>query len=177
GIEPAVKPAAAKARKGRIGVLAKSATLGSGKFARLAAQFRKSVEIVEQPCPGLVEQVEAGELQTESSRRLIETYVQPLIDSKVDTLVLGCTHYPFLEPLIRDVAGSAGAVIHPSGPGVAGLAAGAVTRKLVVPEDRPGTEDFFTSGSPEAVRRVVGQLWAARTPVQPLPEYSVSAGA
>src|SRR5262245_56787036 len=101
GTEPAIKPAASTTKTGVIGVLATSATLSSAKFARLVTQFGQYVEIVAQACPGLVEQVEAGELKSEATRALVEQYVRPLIGRRVDTIVLGCTHYPFLEPMFR----------------------------------------------------------------------------
>jgi glutamate racemase len=170
GIEPAVKPAALTTKSGFVGVLATSATLQSAKFARLAAQFGQTVEIVEQPCPGLVEQVEAGQLTAADTRALVRKYVQPLIDRNVDTLVLGCTHYPFLEPIIREIAGRSVTIIDPAVAVARELRRVLASRSLLAGVDRSGGETFFTSGSPATVSRVVAELWAPDTPILGLPE-------
>lgn len=113
-MEPAVKPAAAHTRSGVIGVLATSRTIASDNFARLHERFGSEVKILMQACPGLVEQVEAGNLSGDRTRALVEQYVLPLVEQRADTLVLGCTHYPFLAPLIREIAGTGVAIIDPS---------------------------------------------------------------
>jgi glutamate racemase len=170
GIEPAVKPAASTTRTGRIAVLATSATLQSAKFTRLAAQFGQGVEIFGQPCPGLVEQVEAGEPATGATRALIEKYVLPLLAEGVDTLVLGCTHYPFLEPAIREIAGPAVMIVDPAQAVARELRRVLAAKSLLAPDDQQGADTFFTSGSPDAVRRVISELLGRPTPVMPLPE-------
>src|SRR5262245_59935595 len=118
GMEPGLKPAAAATRSGRVGVLATSNTLAGGRFAALVERYAAGVEVLTQPCPGLVELVEAGELAGSPTRALVERYVVPLLECGVDTLVLGCTHYPFLRPAIAAVAGSDVAIVD-TGPAVA----------------------------------------------------------
>src|SRR5665647_112261 len=113
-MEPAVKPAAAHTRSGVIGVLATSRTIASDNFAKLHERFGADVKILMQACPGLVEQVEAGNLSGDETRALLERYILPLLAQQADTLVLGCTHYPFLAPLIREIAGATVTVIDPS---------------------------------------------------------------
>lgn len=100
GMEPAVKPAAAATRSGVVGVLATTGTLKSARFAALLDRFAGDVRVVTQPCPGLVECIEAGALQAAATRELLQRYVTPLLDEGCDTLILGCTHYPFLRPLL-----------------------------------------------------------------------------
>lgn len=100
GMEPAVKPAAAATKTGVIGVLATSGTLKSAQFAALLESYGKNVTVVTQACHGLVECVERGELDADATKRLIADYLQPLLEAKADTIVLGCTHYPFVKPLI-----------------------------------------------------------------------------
>ena len=95
-MEPAVKPAVSITKSGVIGVLATTATLSSPRFARLVSHFGSDVDVVLQACPGLVEHVEKGELAHDATRALVEQYVRPLVARGADTLVLGCTHYPFL---------------------------------------------------------------------------------
>lgn len=105
GMEPAVKPAVAQTKTGVVGVLATGAALGGDKFHKLVAQHAQQVRVITQPCPGLVERVESGDLMGEETRELVKRYVWPLVAQNADTLVLGCTHYPFLRPLIAEVAG------------------------------------------------------------------------
>src|SRR5690606_9473039 len=101
----AVKPAVNATRSRIVGVLATVGTLESARFAALLEQYAGDVEIVTQACPGLVEKVEAGDLDGPETRALVARYTQPLLARGADTLVLGCTHYPFLRPLIAASAG------------------------------------------------------------------------
>ena len=103
GMEPAVKPAAAATRSGVVGVLATTGTLKSAKFAALLDRFASDVRVITQPCPGLVEQIEAGELEAPRTRELLRGWVEPLLAEGCDTLILGCTHYPFIKPLLREL--------------------------------------------------------------------------
>ncbi|KAF0861749.1 glutamate racemase [Pseudomonas sp. LD120] len=100
GMEPAVKPAAAATRSGVVGVLATTGTLQSAKFAALLDRFATDVKVVTQPCPGLVEMIENGDLRSNALRQLLHGYVEPLLAAGCDTIILGCTHYPFLKPLL-----------------------------------------------------------------------------
>ncbi len=93
-MEPAVKPAAAATRSGVVGVLATTGTLQSAKFAALLDRFATDVRVITQPCPGLVELIEKGDLRSPSLRQLLERYVEPLLAEGADTIILGCTHYP-----------------------------------------------------------------------------------
>lgn len=101
GMEPAVKPAALATKTGVIGVLATSGTLQSARFAALLASYGQKVKVVTQACHGLVECIERGELSGAALSALIARYLQPLLQAGADTIVLGCTHYPFVRPLIE----------------------------------------------------------------------------
>lgn len=163
GMEPAIKPAVTSSRTGVVGVLATKATVASGKFNGLKAQFDRHVQILVQPCPGLVEQVERGELMSEKTRLLLDSYLQPLLAKGIDTLVLGCTHYPFLIPLIRQVAGDD---IHIIDTGAA--IARQLQRQLEIHHLRgggSGSVEFWSSGDCTTVAAVMSQLW--HTPVVP----------
>lgn len=105
GMEPAIKPAAACTKTRRVGVLATEGTLQSARFADLRARYGGGVHFYTVACPGWVEVVEAGELATPETRTLVARYLQPLLDKGVDTVVLGCTHFPVLRPLIAELAG------------------------------------------------------------------------
>jgi glutamate racemase len=114
GMEPAVKPAASITRSGRVGVLATPGTFNSHRYASLMARYAGGIEVSEDPCPGLVQLIEDGALDSAETRRLLEDVVGPMISSGVDTLVLGCTHYPFILPLLREVTGEVVAIIDPA---------------------------------------------------------------
>ncbi|MFZ5723793.1 MAG: glutamate racemase [Pseudomonadota bacterium] len=168
-IEPAIKPAAAGTRTGVIGVLATRATLASGNVARLVAQHAAHLQVHLQPCPGLVEQVERGDLDSAETRALLVRYIAPLLEKHVDTLVLGCTHYPFLEPLIREVAGPGVAVIDPSAAVARELVRRLDGNRLSTTASRQGTDTFYTSGPLDDARFVMPRLWGKPIDVLPLP--------
>ncbi len=105
GIEPAVKPAAMQTRTGVLGILATSNTLASEKFRALVQGYAADKTVLVQPCPGLVEFVEQGELTGPDIESLLSRYISVLVGQGADVLVLGCTHYPFLAPLIQRLAG------------------------------------------------------------------------
>jgi glutamate racemase len=170
GMEPAVKPAAAATRSGIVGVLATVGTLASARFAALLARYAGKVEVITQPCPGLVEQVERGDLDSPRTRALVERYTWPLLARGADTLILGCTHYPFLRPLIADVAGAGVSLIH-TGPAVARQVERVLQeRDLLSPPDRRGGERFWTSGTPRLLQSPVSTLWGPGAVVEPMPE-------
>ncbi len=114
GMEPAVKPAVEHTRSGQVGVIATAATFQGELFASLLDRYAGRVAIHTQICPELVPLVEAGELDSPRARGAVEQYLAPLLAAKIDQLVLGCTHYPFLCPLIEDVAGAGVSVIDPA---------------------------------------------------------------
>lgn len=122
GVEPAVKPAAAASRSGRIAVLATKAMLDSARFRSLLQRHAGSVEVLSRPGRGWVERVEAGDLDSDYARKIVSDVVSPLLTQNIDHIVLGCTHYPFLAPLIRELTGSAIALDDP---------AAAVARRVV----------------------------------------------
>jgi glutamate racemase len=159
GIEPAVKPAVAATRNGRIGILATGVTLAGDRFNSLIERFGNGVEIYPQACPGLVEVVETGGCNKPEAEYLLRTYLSPLLARDVDTIVLGCTHYPFLRPVVERLAGKNISVID-SGEAVAQHVV-RVLRKhgLLQHTTLKGKECFFTSGEPGVVEPVVRFLW------------------
>jgi glutamate racemase len=170
GIEPAVKPAVGKTASGVVAVLATSATLSSDKFANLLARFGGDADILIQPCPGLVEQVETGELHGEKARALTAKYVLPLLERGADTIILGCTHYPFLAPLIREIAGPGVSIVDPNAAIALELRRRLEGKGLLSRDSSPGTDQFWTSGAPEDVKPVISQLWNADVQVRRLPK-------
>lgn len=157
-MEPAIKPAVLTTRSGSIGVLATSRTLASPSVAKLCATYGNDVKIFLQPCPGLVEQVEKAELHSPDTHKLLVRYLSPLLEAGVDTLVLGCTHYPFLISLIRDIAGHQVTIIDP-----ATAIARELSRRLGETRRRSANEQpagirFFTSAAAESAGSIISTL-------------------
>lgn len=171
-MEPAVKPAAAHTKSGVVGVLATSRTLGSENFTKLHERFGADVKILMQACPGLVEQVEAGNLSGRETRTLLERYVRPLLEQHADTLVLGCTHYPFLAPLISDIAGPSVTILDPAPAIARELRRRLESIAMLSQADKIGSEYFWTSAAPGTTSQVISQLWKNGIDVQSFPEDS-----
>ena len=114
GMEPAVKPAALGTRSGVIGVLATAGTLKASKYLNTKELYQDDVRIEEHVGEGFVQLVERGELDGPETERVVRASLQPLLDAGADTIVLGCTHYPFLRPVIERIAGPGVQVIDPA---------------------------------------------------------------
>ena len=158
GMEPGVKPAAVVTRSGAVGVLATGAALAGEKFHRLIAQHAQGVRIITQPCPGLVDCVERGDLYGPEPRALVQKYTAPLLAQGVDTLVLGCTHYPFLRPLIADVVGPAVTLLD-TGAAVARQVRRVLVRESLLNVDTAaGRIEWHTSGDAAVFEKLHQQL-------------------
>ncbi len=154
-MEPAIKPAVAATRSGIVGVLATVNTTRSERLTSLIERFGRGVTILTQPCPGLVEQIEAGQLDTPATRELLQRYVQPLLQRGADTLVLGCTHYPFLRPLLADIAGADVALID-TGAAVARRTTQVLGERGLLRAEGAGIERFWSSGDLDLAEQVIG---------------------
>jgi len=114
GMEPAIKPAAETTKTGRVGVLATPATFQGALYASVVERFGAEVELFQHTCPGLVGQIEKGDLDSSATRTILENALNPMLDKNIDTVVLGCTHYPFVIPLIEQIVGENVRVIDPA---------------------------------------------------------------
>ncbi len=158
GMEPAVKPAAETTRSGRVGVLATPSTFQGELYASVVERFAAGVEIYQETCPGLVQQIEKGYLETPKTRRILERALLPLLEKEVDTLVMGCTHFPFVIPLIEKIAAGRARVIDPA-PAVARQAGRVLAqRSLLNTCSQAGTTRFFTTGDPRRMAKVLTKL-------------------
>lgn len=158
GMEPAVKPAAAATRSGVVGVLATTGTLQSAKFAALLDRFATDVRVITQPCPGLVELIEAGDLNSPVLRQMLQGYVAPLVEAGCDTIILGCTHYPFLKPLLATLLPPT-IILIDTGAAVARQLQRLLDERQLLAEGPPRIAQFWTSGDPQHLRNILPTLW------------------
>ena len=114
GMEPAVKPAANATKNGVVGVLATPTTFQGRLYTSLIERFANNITVLQDTCPGLVSQIEAGNLNGEETRRILENALLPILDEGADHIVLGCTHYPFVIPVIQEIVAHQAIVIDPS---------------------------------------------------------------
>jgi glutamate racemase len=167
GMEPAVKPAAEATKTGKVGVLATPATFQGALYASVVERFGAGVELLQSTCPGLVGQIEKGELDTKETRAILEDALLPMLERNIDTVVLGCTHYPFVIPLIQSIAGENVRVIDPA-PAIARQAERLLTAQgLRNNSEKKGVLQIFTSGDVKTVRSVLLKLLNAEVEVKP----------
>ena len=151
GMEPAVKPAVETTRSGVVGVLATPATFQSYLYASVVERFAQGVKVLEDPCPGLVGEIEKGNLDGVKTRAILERALQPMLAAGIDTVVMGCTHYPFVIPLIEKITGPAVRVIDPA-PAVARQAGRLLEQHGWLSQEKaPALTRYITSGEPKAM--------------------------
>lgn len=159
GMEPAVKPASQQTLTKAVGVLATPATFQGELYQSLVQKYGKGLQIFQDTCPGLVEEIEAGNLTGARVHTILENALYPMIKKNVDTIVLGCTHYPFVLEGIREIAGKGIQVINPA-PAVARrvqvLLEQNFENRIHVPST--GSLLFFTSGDPLAFQKQIKKL-------------------
>jgi glutamate racemase len=168
GVEPAVKPAVTATRSGVIGVLATPATLTSERFDSLVQRFGAGVRVLAQPCTGLAEHIERGELDGETTEQLLRGFVDPLLAEGADAIVLGCTHYPLVAHIVQRIAGPGVAVIE-NGTAVARELSRQLAARGTLRSGGSGRQAFWVSGSIEESGQTLARLWAADVRVEHLP--------
>ncbi len=158
GMEPAVKPAAEKTHTGNVGVLATPATFQGKLYNSVVERFAKNVKIYQNTCSGLVQEIEKGNFTGIETRKILENALFPMLENKIDSVVLGCTHYPFVIPLIKEIVGSEVTVIDPA-PAVAKQ-----TMRILSTIDHSGTENnqnhsiLLTSGPKKEFQTFVDMI-------------------
>ena len=154
GMEPAVKPAAQTTQSRVVGVLATSATFQGELFASVVERFANNVTVLQQTLPGLVERIEAGDLDGIATHRILRNAVEPLLAEGVDTLVLACTHYPFIIPVLENIAGPEVNVIDPS-PAIARQTQRILDEHgLAAPPDQEGRVTYVSSADSHRLREM-----------------------
>lgn len=147
GIEPAIKPAALNTQTKTVGILATKGTLSSELFHETSDLYAHNINVIEQDGDGIVPLIESGKLDTSEMKTLLESYINPMIERNIDHLVLGCTHYPYLIPILREILPENVNIID------SGLAVARQTKAVLTKEnslnssDKEGTVDLFTNGN------------------------------
>ena len=161
GVEPAVKPAVQLSKNKCIGMISTTRTAHSARYLSLLERFGQNARILSVGCPGLMDCVEAGEFDSPSTIALLHKYLDPLIDAGIDTLILGCTHYPFLTDAIRSIVGSEILIYEPS-PAVAKHLKDRLGNQAADARSK-GNETFYVSGLNEQRKSVANRLWGNAT--------------
>ncbi len=172
GMEPALKPAVAHSRSGVVGILATRGTLSSRKFQSLKQRFSSDAKLIIQACPGLVEQIETGDLEGDVTRAMLQSFLQPLLQQDMDTLVLGCTHYPFVTALIREIVGE-GVLIMDGGDAVACELERQLQKRQLLAAQSTSIDDmaveFWRSGDISDSAALMSRLWGGLISIKQLP--------
>ena len=169
GIEPGIKPAVAATKTGVVGAIVPTLVGGSDRLASLLGRFGSEAKVITQPVPGLVELIEAAELESRELRRMVEGYVTPLVEAGADTIVLGSTHYVFLKPLLSEMFGPRLNLIDTGAAVARQLSRVLDQRDLAAPSDAQPVERFWTSGDPARSTKVISKLLGRQVEVAPLP--------
>jgi glutamate racemase len=158
GMEPAVKPASEHTQSGVVGVLATPATFQGELYASVIERFANGVRVLQDTCPGLVMEVDAGNLDTPQVRAILERALKPMLDGGIDTVVLGCTHFPFVIPTIEEIAGPSVRVIDPA-PAIARQAVRLLDlNNIRNRDDKTGQVRYLTTGDPRKFAKLLPRL-------------------
>jgi glutamate racemase len=158
GMEPAVKPAAETTQTGKVGVLATPTTFAGDLYASVVERFGQHVEIFKSTCPGLVEQIEAGQLDSPKTRSILTDALEPMLDQGIDTVVMGCTHYPFVIPLIQSITGPDVRTIDPA-PAIARQVRRLLDQRMLLNTNKDREKlEFYTSGDMDQLAALLPRL-------------------
>ena len=159
GIEPAIKPAALQTKTKAIGILATKGTLSSDLFHKTSNLYSNGIKVVEQEGDGIVELIESGKLHSVEMKGLLKQYLKPMLDKNIDYLVLGCTHYPYLIPVLLELLPKHIKIID------SGLAVANQTKAILKKESllnarysKPKNE-FYTTGNIEVLQSLIGNAF------------------
>ncbi|NJN97697.1 MAG: glutamate racemase [Anaerolineales bacterium] len=168
GMEPALKPAAEATQTGHVGVLATEGTLNGYLFKNTSERHARAIEVHVQVGEGLVELVEAGQLDTPETESLLRQYLEPMLTAHADQLALGCTHYPLLLPLIERVVAGRATVIDPAQAVARQVQRVLMQRNLETETGCVAQHRFFTTGQPNILQRLASVLSQHTVQVSPV---------
>ncbi len=151
-VQPAIKPAALKSKTKTVGILATNGTLESELLHETSQKFAQGVRVIKQIGEGLVALIESGKIQSKEMTNLLNTYIDPMLKENIDFLVLGCTHYPFLIPQIKNIVGDKVTIID-SGEAIARQTKVILEKEnLINKTDKNITRDFYINKSPDVLQ-------------------------
>ena len=157
GIEPAIKPASLKSKSKVVGILATKGTLSSELFNKTSSLYKKGIHIIEQEGTGIVELIEQGRVDSEEMKQLLLSYLKPMIEAKIDYLVLGCSHYPYLVPMLKKLLPKHVNIID-SGQAVANQTKSILQQlDLINPSQKTPVNFFHTNGDPSILKNLIGE--------------------
>ncbi|PRX57791.1 glutamate racemase [Flagellimonas meridianipacifica] len=161
GIEPAIKPAALQTKTKKVGVLATKGTLSSSLFHSTSRLHAEGIEVIEQEGKGLVELIEEGKENTGETEALLQSYLEPMILAQVDCLVLGCTHYPYLMPLLKKILPEHVQIID-SGEAVARQTKAILEQEnLLTTSTKKGEFKFYSNAEVKVLQSFVQEYWTS----------------
>ena len=159
GVEPAIKPAANLSKNKKIAILVTKATAENQRFLALVGQYRYNTQVTIQPCPGLVELIEQDKKNTAECKSLLNAYLLPLLAKGVDTIVLGCTHYPLVSDLIKDICGNDVVIMETAQPVTEQLQRQLTLHQLINSNSRLGTTAFYSSMHCSKQQALFSHIW------------------
>ena len=156
GIEPAIKPAALQTRAKKVGVLATKGTLSSSLFNNTSKLYASGIEVYEQEGVGLVELIESGLENSKKIKKLLHTFLNPMLVKGIDCLVLGCTHYPYLQPILKEILPKHVKIID-SGQAVAQQTKSILEKKALLQKDATYkiTNLFYSNTNPKVLESLI----------------------
>jgi glutamate racemase len=170
GVEPAIKPAAQQSRTQKIAILVTEATAVNHRFLALVNKHKNDTEVFIQPCAGLVEFIEQGLHESEQCREILNAFLIPLLQKNIDTLVLGCTHYPFVRSLIQEIVGTDITIMETALPVTEQLARQLENQGLLASQSHSLQQIFFSSKISQEQARLMSMFFGQTISLQQFPE-------
>lgn len=158
GVEPAIKPAAKQSKNKKVAILVTQATAKNNRFLALVNKYQGTSQVFIQPCPGLVEIIEQGEEQSPLCYSMLENYLTPLLNNGVDTIVLGCTHYPFVSHAIKDICGKHINLMETALPVTEQLNRQLKSHNITSSQRQSGSMDFYSSNNGEQQQQLFNHI-------------------
>jgi glutamate racemase len=169
GVEPAIKPAALHSKTKKVALLVTEATAINTRFLSLVNKHKNGAEIYIQPCAGLVELIELGLHESEQCRQLLNGFLQPLLQSNIDTLVLGCTHYPFVRSVIQSIVGDGVTIMETALPVTEQLIRQLDNKKSLAGNLHISQQTFFSSRVSIQQEQLMANLFGQELSLQQFP--------
>jgi glutamate racemase len=159
GVEPAIKPAAFQSRQKKVAILVTKATAENQRFLTLVQQYSNTSDVYIQACPGLVELIEQDKKNSADCELMLAAYLQPLIEKGVDTIVLGCTHYPLVTSLIHKICGNSVMIMETAQPVTEQLKRQLISHQLINSSAQVGSATFYSSKNSTSQQQLFSHIW------------------